>query len=195
MGSFKVEGKKMNENNLIIEVFCFKKELSDFKNVLDEAKALLISISLKLPQSYREDYIQIASWRLYEIIDEFEFTDLIDELKNIKSKDELKGLNACSQKVSNYLTKEQKCFLKVTCTLLIYERKKYIYENKQWWGVILCSNDELLVSNYQDALEEIIILCYLDESDIELIISMFYLTQKELLKAKKNFSKETFIKT
>lgn len=80
----------MDENNLIIEVFRFKKGFISFKPVLIEANTLLVNLALDLPENYREDYFQIASFRLNKITEKFEFFDLIDELKNIKSNDQLK---------------------------------------------------------------------------------------------------------
>lgn len=179
----------MDENNLIIEVFRFKKGFISFKPVLIEVNTLLVNLALDLPENYREDYFQIASFRLNKITEKFEFFDLIDELKNIKSNDQLKSIIS-NQKVFDYFIKEQKCYLKVARKNLIFERKKFVNKYKKWWNVVLFDKDEVIVSSYQENYQDILASYNLSQSDFEFINLILKFSKKEIAK-KLNISQQT----
>ncbi len=179
----------MDEKNLIIEVFRFKKGFISFKPVLIEANTLLVNLALDLPENYREDYFQVASCKLNEITKKFEFFDLIDELKNIKSNDQLKSIIS-NQKVFDYFIKEQKCYLKVARKNLIFERKKFVNKYKKWWNVVLFDKDEVIVSSYQENYQDILASYNLSQSDFEFINLILKFSKKEIAK-KLNISQQT----
>ena len=187
----------MENNELILRVFGFKNELYNFKEVIECIKPLVCKWALTINRKGDNDFCQIAYIKISNVIADFNFNDLVDELKNIKSKDELEAIAVNSQEVNNYLFNTQNCFLCVLKKELRKISSKYVAQNKQWWDVTLF-DDESKLSYYGKHVEpKEINDSVLTESDKEFlshfIVDGKIITQKEVAK-KLNISQQAVSK-
>lgn len=103
----------MENNKLILRVFGIKNGLCNFEEIIECIRPLVYKQAATINRKNDKDFYQTAYTKTSDVIGNFKFINLIDELKNIKSKDELEAIAVNNQKVNDYLFSSQNCFLHI----------------------------------------------------------------------------------
>lgn len=187
----------MENNKLILRVFGIKNGLYNFEEIIECISQLVYKQAATINRKNDKDFYQTAYAKISDVIDNFKFINLIDELKNIKSKDELEAIAVNNQKVNDYLFSSQNCFLYILKKALRKAASNYVVQNKQWWNVTLFDDESKLAYYGKHVEPKKINDSALTESDKEFlshfIVDGKIITQKEVAK-KLNISQQAVSK-